>query len=37
MNFLKEDYDYSQEDLDNHSRNMNPEDEQYWGSRGGAR
>ncbi len=31
---LNSDYDYSQEDLDNHSRNLNPENAQYWDSRG---
>lgn len=25
---------YSQDELDNHSRNMNPDDDQYWASRG---
>lgn len=25
---------YTQEELDNHSRNMDPENEQYWASRG---
>lgn len=31
---LNQDYDYSQDELDNHSRNMNDENEQYWDSRG---
>jgi hypothetical protein len=28
------DGDYSQEELDNYSRQMNPEDDTYWQSRG---
>ncbi|WP_281175501.1 hypothetical protein [Desulfobacter vibrioformis] len=31
---LNPDYDYSQDELDNHSRNMDPEHDQYWDSRG---
>lgn len=31
---LRDDYDYSKEELDNHSDNLNPNNDNYWGSRG---
>ncbi len=31
---LQEDYDYSKDDLDNHSRQLDPENETYWTDRG---
>ncbi|RKE98981.1 hypothetical protein BXY80_1079 [Ichthyenterobacterium magnum] len=31
---LRDDYDYSKEELDNHSNTMNPEHDNYWDSRG---
>jgi hypothetical protein len=31
---LRDDYDYSKEELDNHSDNLNPNNDNYWDSRG---
>lgn len=31
---LKDDYDYSQDELDNHSDQLNPNNDSYWESRG---
>lgn len=31
---LRDDYDYSKDDLDNHADNLNPNNDNYWDSRG---
>ncbi len=31
---LDPDYEYTQDDLDNHSDQLNPNNDEYWGSRG---
>ena len=31
---LRDDYEYSKEELDNHSDNLNPNNDNYWDSRG---
>ena len=31
---LQDDYDYTQEELDNYSRQLDPENDAYWQSRG---
>ena len=31
---LRDDYEYSQEELDNRSRQLDPENDAYWESRG---
>jgi hypothetical protein len=31
---LRDDYDYSKEELDNHADNLNPNNDNYWDSRG---
>ncbi len=31
---LRDDYDYSKADLDNHSDQLNPNNDAYWDSRG---
>lgn len=31
---LRDDQDYSKEELDNHSDNLNPNNDNYWDSRG---
>jgi hypothetical protein len=31
---LRDDYNYSKEELDNHSDNLNPNNDNYWDSRG---
>ncbi len=30
---LDKDYEYSQDDLDNHSNQLNPNNDEYWNSR----
>lgn len=30
---LRDDYNYSKEELDNHSNNLNPNNDNYWDSR----
>jgi hypothetical protein len=30
---LRDDYDYSQADMDNHSNQLNPNNDAYWDSR----